>query len=92
MSDISIAEAKNRLPALLREVESGEALRITRRGRIVAVVLGLKEYESLVAAAKARPSLKEAISRYRESACFGWELSPEEVDEWRDPSEGRRVL
>ena len=92
MSDISIAEAKNRLPALLREVETGEALRITRRGRPVAVMLGVQEYESLAAAAKGRPSLNEAISRYRESACFGWELPPEEVDEWRDTSEGRRVL
>jgi len=91
MSDISIAEAKNRLPALLREVEAGEALRITRRGRTVAVVLGVREYERLVAAAKGRPSLKEAISTYRQNACFEWELSPEEVDEWRNPSQGRRV-
>ena len=92
MNDLSLEEAKERLPSLLREVEAGKAVRITRRGRTVAIVLSVKEYESLVAAAKGRPSLKEAISRYRESACFGWELSPEEVDEWRDPSEGRRVL
>ena len=34
--DVSIAEAKNRLPELIRAVESGEKVVITRHGKPVA--------------------------------------------------------
>ena len=34
--DISIAEAKNRLPELIRAVEDGESIVITRHGKPVA--------------------------------------------------------
>lgn len=34
--DVSVAEAKNRLPALLRAMEDGETIIITRNGRPVA--------------------------------------------------------
>lgn len=34
--DVSVAEAKNRLPELLRAVENGETVVITRHGRPVA--------------------------------------------------------
>ncbi|MGA8574796.1 MAG: type II toxin-antitoxin system prevent-host-death family antitoxin [Candidatus Cybelea sp.] len=34
--DVSIAEAKNRLPELIRAVESGESIVITRHGKPVA--------------------------------------------------------
>lgn len=36
MGDVSIAEAKNRLPELIRAVEKGESVVITRHGRPVA--------------------------------------------------------
>lgn len=38
--DVSIAEAKNRLPELIRAVESGEEIIITRHGRPVAQLTG----------------------------------------------------
>jgi prevent-host-death family protein len=34
--DVSIAEAKNRLPELIRAVENGESVVITRHGKAVA--------------------------------------------------------
>ena len=34
--DVSVAEAKNRLPALIRAMEDGELIVITRNGRPVA--------------------------------------------------------
>jgi prevent-host-death family protein len=34
--DVSVAEAKNRLPALIRAMENGETVIITRNGRPVA--------------------------------------------------------
>ncbi len=36
--DVSIAEAKNRLPEIIRSVESGEKVVITRHGRPVAQI------------------------------------------------------
>ena len=39
MKHVSIREAKDRLPALLREVEEGEHIVITRNGRPVAEVV-----------------------------------------------------
>ena len=36
--DVSIAEAKNRLPELIRAVESGEKVIITRHGKPVAQI------------------------------------------------------
>jgi len=36
--DVSIAEAKNRLPELIRAVESGEKVVITRHGKPVAQI------------------------------------------------------
>lgn len=39
MKHVSIKEAKNRLPALVREVEKGEHVVITRNGEPVAEVI-----------------------------------------------------
>ena len=46
---ISIADARNRLPALVHQAEAGEAVTITRRGKPVAVVIS-----SMVAPSGAR--------------------------------------
>ncbi|MFH1981089.1 MAG: type II toxin-antitoxin system prevent-host-death family antitoxin [Pseudomonadota bacterium] len=43
----TIAEAKNRLPALVHSVEKGPAVKLTRHGRPVAVLLSLREYDRL---------------------------------------------
>lgn len=44
----SIAEARSRLPRLVREAESGKAVELTRRGEGVAVLIGRKQYQRLV--------------------------------------------
>ncbi len=43
----SIAEARSGLPSLVREVESGKAVELTRRGQPVAVLIGRQEYMRL---------------------------------------------
>jgi prevent-host-death family protein len=47
MKHVSIKEAKDRLPALLREVESGTRLVITRNGKPVAEVVPHSEAKGL---------------------------------------------
>jgi prevent-host-death family protein len=45
MSEFSITEAKLRLSRLVRQVEAGQAVRILRRGKLVAVLISHREYE-----------------------------------------------
>lgn len=47
MSDISIADAKNHFPKLVQRAENGEPVRITRRGKPVAVLVSGAQYERL---------------------------------------------
>lgn len=45
MSEVSVAEAKTHLARLLQQVEAGETVRITRRGKPVAVLVSHDDYE-----------------------------------------------
>jgi prevent-host-death family protein len=48
MSDAySIAEAKNNLSGLVHEAEQGRPVRLTRRGKPVAVLISTEQYERL---------------------------------------------
>ncbi len=47
MAKHSIAEARNNLPSLVRAAESGKAVELTRRGELVAVLIGRRHYERL---------------------------------------------
>jgi prevent-host-death family protein len=44
----SIVEARDNLSDLVHEVESGIRVELTRRGKPVAVLLGLEKYEHLI--------------------------------------------
>ena len=43
----SIADAKNKLTSIIRDVEEGNSLQITRHGKPIAVLLSIREYELL---------------------------------------------
>ena len=47
MSDFSIAEAKSQFAQLVHRAEAGQPVRITRRGRAVAVLLSEAEFNRL---------------------------------------------
>ena len=44
----SVAEARRNLPSLVREAEKGKAVKLTRRGEPVAVLMGWQRFERLV--------------------------------------------
>jgi prevent-host-death family protein len=89
MSQVSIAEAKNALTRLIHEAERGEAIHITRHGKPVAVLLSQETYEQL-ASREQKTDFWQAMQAWRAQARFDWpELTPEEVDSWRDRSPGR---
>ena len=91
---ISIADAKNQLPALIHQAEAGKPVTITRRGKPVAVVVSVQEYEHLRAASAQRKSGWEVLQEIRAelaAADVFPDWTDEEIDSWRDrrPSEPR---
>ena len=89
MSQVSIAEAKNTLTHLIHEAERGEAIHITRHGKPVAVLLSEAAYEQLKSWEQ-KTDFWQAIQAWRTQVSFDWpELTPEEVESWRDRAPGR---
>jgi prevent-host-death family protein len=86
--DFSIAEARKRLPALVHAVESGPPVRLTRRGKPVAMLISLEEYEHL---RPKRADLWQAIQAFRQRT----DLAALDLEETfrgvRDRSPGRDV-
>jgi prevent-host-death family protein len=89
MSEVSIAKAKNVLTRLIYDAERGETIHITRRGKPVAVLVSEDVYERLKAGERSK-DFWQALQEWRTQESFDWpELTPEEVDSWRDRSAGR---
>lgn len=84
----SIADARSRLPQLVREAESGKAIELTRRGEGVAVLIGRKEYQRLTARSRSFSAVWETFRRDVDLAEL--EIDPDEVfDDVRDQASGR---
>lgn len=59
-------------------------MHITRRGKPVAVLVSRREYERL-GSGTAGSDFWQGIKEWRAQASFDWpELTPDEVDSWRD--------
>ncbi len=92
MKETSIREAKSSLTSLLREVEKGRAVRLTRRGKPVAVLLSERQYERLSARRSDRDFLRFLSGWRREMIAKGLPfLSDDELAALRDRSPGRET-
>ncbi len=84
----SIAEARDHLPGLVRQVERGGPVELTRRGKPVAVLVSIEEYRRL-AANRPSKTFMEAVEGFRRAPDF----EPIDVDavfrDVRDQSPGR---
>ena len=86
----SIADARRKLPSLIRDAENGKAVELTRRGELVAVLIGCREFERL-------SSRRRTFSyAYREFASAigleGLALDPDELfADVREEAAGREV-
>jgi prevent-host-death family protein len=85
----SIADARTSLPTIIDQAEAGERIELTRRGKPVAIVVSLREFERLRAD---RPRFGEAYKTFLEK------YSLEEIgldDDFaaatRDKGTGRKV-
>jgi prevent-host-death family protein len=63
--DYSIAQARNRLSEIVHEAEAGKPVRLTRRGKPVAVLIAAHEYQRL---AGQSVSFWDALTKFREAA------------------------
>ena len=86
----SIAEARNSLPSLVREVESGKSIELTRRGQPVAVLIGRQEYARL---ASRHRRFSEAYADFaRDVNLRDLAINPNEVFAGaRDEARGREI-
>ena len=82
MKRVSVAEARNNLPALIHAAES-EPVEIVRRGKPVAVLVSREDYDRL----PPRPSFYEAVMTWR--AKQGRDLDDADWLPPRDRSAGR---
>ena len=84
----SIAEARNRFTAILRDVEKALAIEITRHGEPVAVLLSWREYQRLTS----RKNFWDAYSSFQDQFNLkDLAIEPEIFPGSRDRSSGREV-
>jgi prevent-host-death family protein len=84
-SQYTISQAKNKLPAIVHSVEKGPSVKLTRRGRPVAVLLSITEYEKL---STKRKNFWEALTALRKQA-GNVDISDGDFEDLRDHSLGR---
>lgn len=86
----SIAEAKNRLPAIIHDVEKGPYVELTRRGKPVAILLSIHEYERI---GRKNTGFWSALSEFRQKVVDeGIWISDDDFKGLRDISSGRDVV
>jgi prevent-host-death family protein len=85
----SVASARSHLPEILDDVEAGNEVHLSRRGRLVAVVLSTSQYESLRGT---RPAFATAYREFLERHPAGdLGLGVDFFASLRDRKPGRRV-
>jgi len=85
----SIAEAKNRLPSIIHEVEDGTSVRLTRYGRPVAIIMSIGEYEqSIIRENDFWDELMSYQNRLQQSGII---ISDSDFEDLRDNSVGRDI-
>lgn len=82
----AIAEARANLPTIVDEVEAGAAVELTRRGKVVAVMISIAEYQRL---RRERVSFQEAYQQFLKKHEPGLEAGF--ADKLRDRGPGRKV-
>ena len=85
----SIAEARTSLPSIVDQAEAGLTVELTRRGKPVAVVVSLREFERLRTDRARFGELYGAFLRPHALKDIG--LEPEFVTSLRDKGQGRKV-
>ena len=85
----SIADARKKLPTVIDEAEAGAEVELTRRGKPVAVVISVDEYQRLKTK---RVAFGEAYARFRIAYPAGTaNIGREYFEGLRDRGPGRTI-
>lgn len=85
----SIAEARANLPTLIDQVEAGMAVELTRRGKGVAVMISVIEYQRLRSKRKSFQDVYQKFLKKHSLAEVG--LEADFARKVRDLSPGRKI-
>lgn len=85
----SIAEAKNKLPSIIHQVEKGPSVKLTRRGEPVAVLLSVHEYELMDQ--KSRGYWNALMTFRQDTKAKAVQITDSDFEGLRDLSSGREV-
>lgn len=89
LKSFSIAEARHDLAALVHELENKRVIELTRRGKPVAMLVSLREYERMRGA---ETNFWDAYTRFREREDLrALKIEPKIWKGVRDVSPGREV-
>jgi len=89
VKNVSIAQARHDLAALVHELDKKSVIELTRRGKPVAVLLSLREYNRL---RSAPTNLWKAYTAFRERVNLAQlDIDPKIWEGVRDQSPGREV-
>ena len=84
----SIAEARNRFTAIIRDAETSSAVEITRHGEPVAVLVSWRQYQRL----STKKDFWNSYNSFRETFNLSeLAIEPDTFDGVRDSSSGREV-
>jgi len=84
----SIADTRNNLTELIRKVERGTPIGVTRRGKLVAVMVSPAEYERMNASST---GLAEALDRWMKERPRHGVFTRRQIEALRDRRPGRKV-
>jgi len=89
MKRYSIADARNNLPGILHAIETGDPVELTRRGKPIAVLMALPDFERLRGERRGfMAAYQDFLRRHPDFASDA--IEPEEwLQGARDPSTGR---
>ncbi|HOE76923.1 MAG TPA: type II toxin-antitoxin system prevent-host-death family antitoxin [Rectinema sp.] len=87
---VSVAEAKNKLPSILREVEEGSIVEITRYGKAIAMVVPEREYRRMAESGQGFWASLEQVRQHISSE--GIVIDENDFKDLRDPLSGRTFV
>jgi prevent-host-death family protein len=87
--EYSIAEARHDLASIIHKLERQPAIRITRRGKPVAILLSMREYQRLSAVGD---NFWKVYTEFREKFDLAeLDIEPSIFEDLRDRQPGRQV-
>lgn len=90
IKEYSIAEARNQFTTIVRDLETTPSIQLTRRGRPVAMLLAIEEYERLAAG---RTGFWDNYQAFRSAVDLAeLDIDPAIFDGLRDTSPGREAI